>query len=272
VKIAGAWAVLEARTQEAVASGSWMWCTEWRAASVPTTAVRRLLLAKLSLVVALVGLGGVNRYAVLPRLTGRPARGAAARLLRRCRLAFAGPSRPSPSQLVSVLIAEAALGAAVLGLTAALGESTPARHAGHVTRVPDIDGDRAPIRAAMEELHGAGGVPRGWVFRLPPGDARRGREAFARLECYRCHRLRGEPFPAPSAPGPELTGMGGQHPAGYMAESILNPNAVIVDGPGYTGSDGLSTMPDYRDALRVAELLDLVAYLEAQGGVHRHRP
>ena len=26
------------------------------------------------------------------------------------------------------------------------------------------------------------------------------------------------------------------------------PNAVIVEGPGFTGPDGLSKMPDYRDS------------------------
>jgi hypothetical protein len=54
--------------------------------------------------------------------------------------------------------------------------------------------------------------------------------------------------------------MGGHHPAEYFAESILNPNAVIIVGPGYTGADGLSIMPDYRESLTVAELIDLVAY------------
>jgi mono/diheme cytochrome c family protein len=110
------------------------------------------------------------------------------------------------------------------------------------------------------------------MFQLPSGDPRRGREVFARLECFRCHRLRGESYPPPSAAGPELTGIGGHHPGSSIAESILNPNAVIVEGPGYVGPDGRSTMPDYRDALSVADLLDLVAYLETQGGVHRHRP
>ena len=241
-------------------------------AALWNTSYGRILLVKVSLVTALVVLGSINRYAVLPRLTRTHARGVVARLVRRWRLAFFGPARPSLSRLVTIVIAEAALGAAVLGLTAALGESTPARHAGHVTRVAEVDGAREPIRATMEELHEAGGVPRGWAFRLPPGDARRGRQVFARLECFRCHRLRGEPHPAPSAAGPELTGIGGHHPGSYIAESIVNPNAVIVQGRGYTGPDGLSTMPDYRDILSVVDLLDLVAYLEAQGGVHRHRP
>jgi putative copper export protein/mono/diheme cytochrome c family protein len=231
----------------------------------------RILLGKLALVVALVILGATNRYALLPRLTGRPARSFVARSVRRWRLAFFGPGRVLPARLVRVVGCEAALGIAVFGLTAALGETTPARHAGHVAHVADVDGDREPIRATLEGLHETGGVPRGWAFRLPPGDARRGRAVFTRLECFRCHRLRGESHPPPSAAGPELTGIGGHHPAAYIAESIVNPNAVIVEGPGYTGADGRSTMPDYRDTLSVADLMDLVAYLETQGGVHRHR-
>jgi len=241
-------------------------------AALWNTPYGRILLAKLILVVALVALGAINRYALLPRLTRMRARGVLARIVRLAGLTFVGPVRRSPSTLVALVVGEAALGAAVLGLTAALGESTPARHAGHVAHVAELDAARESIHATIEQLHEAGGVPRGWRFRLPPGDAQRGGRVFARLQCYRCHRLRGEPYPAPSAAGPELTGIGGHHPASYIAESILDPNAVIVEGPGYTGRDGRSTMPDYRHVLSVAELLDLVAYLETQGGVHRHRP
>jgi mono/diheme cytochrome c family protein len=127
-----------------------------------------------------------------------------------------------------------------------------------------------PVRITMEELHRQGGVPPGWRFALPGGDARAGREVFVRLECYRCHAVRDEGFgagaPVATGPGPGLTGMGGQHPAEYLAESILNPNAVIVTGPGFTGPDGRSSMPDYRASLTVTELLDLVAYLSSLGG------
>jgi mono/diheme cytochrome c family protein len=115
----------------------------------------------------------------------------------------------------------------------------------------------------MDELHAAGGVPRGWLFTPPAGDARRGRAVFTRLQCYACHVVGGEDFPAPTGAGPELTAMGAHHPAGYLAESVLNPNAVIVEGPGYIGADGRSTMPDYRDSLTVAQLVDLVAYLRS---------
>ena len=35
-----------------------------------------------------------------------------------------------------------------------------------------------------------------------------------------------------------------------------------MDGPGYTRADGRSIMPSYARRLTVAELLDLVAYLQ----------
>jgi hypothetical protein len=70
--------------------------------------------------------------------------------------------------------------------------------------------------------------------------------------------------PAERSPGPDLAGMGAQHPAAYFAESILNPNAVVVLGPGYTTADGLSIMPtEYVNLLTVRQLLDLVAYLQS---------
>jgi len=129
----------------------------------------------------------------------------------------------------------------------------------------------APRRVSEEELHRHGGVPRGWKFSVPPGDAGRGRELFAELECYKCHEIKTEKFPAPADGkyvGPELTGMGRMHPAEYIAESILFPNAVIVDEPGHTGPDGLSVMPSYADTLSVTQWLDLVAYLKSltEGG------
>jgi hypothetical protein len=132
----------------------------------------------------------------------------------------------------------------------------------------------APIKITTEELHRLGGVPPGWQFRFPDGDPAAGRAAFAKLECYQCHTIRGESFPQTSTSagniGPELTGMGDHHPVEYFAESILNPNAIIVTEPGYTDADGMSIMPDYRDTMTVAELIDLLAYLQSLkgGGAH----
>lgn len=123
---------------------------------------------------------------------------------------------------------------------------------------------RQPIRITLEELHNAGGVPPGWRFTIPRGDTGKGRDLFAKLECNKCHVVKGD-FPErsrePGDVGPELTGMGGQHPVEYLAQSILDPNAVILLGPGHTGPDGMSIMPSFTDSLTVAEFVDLVAYL-----------
>ena len=128
----------------------------------------------------------------------------------------------------------------------------------------------APIRTSMEALHASGGVPKGWKFLVPPGDAAKGREVFTTMECFACHEVKGETFPQNSKrahePGPELTGMGSHHPAEYFAESIVNPNRVIVQGTGYTGADGLSKMPGYSDTMTVQQLVDVVAYLKSLKG------
>jgi len=146
----------------------------------------------------------------------------------------------------------------------AVGTATP------TSPTPGATGARVPRRVTMEELHRAGGVPRGWKFTVPPGDPAKGRQLFADLECYKCHVIKGELFPAasdePKSTGPELTGTGAEHPAEYIAESILAPSHVIVDGPGHSGPDGLSTMPSFIDSLSLAQWLDLVAYLKSLTG------
>jgi mono/diheme cytochrome c family protein len=122
------------------------------------------------------------------------------------------------------------------------------------------DGGRqaAPIHTTMKALHAHGGTPPGWTFALPAGDAAAGRKVFVSMECYACHDVKGEQFPrdskTPHGQGPDMTGMGSHHPAEYFAESIVNPNRVIVDGDGYVGGDGLSKMPSYADTMTVKQL------------------
>jgi hypothetical protein len=111
------------------------------------------------------------------------------------------------------------------------------------------------------------GTPAGWQFAWPGGgDPARGREVFVKLECYSCHEVRGERFPAPrngGGTGPELAAMGPLHPPEYFAEAVINPSAAIEPGRGYAASDGSSKMPSYNDAVTVQEVVDLVAYLKA---------
>lgn len=162
---------------------------------------------------------------------------------------------------VHLISGAAVLGACVLTLSVAAGQMS------HGDSARKQESPPPPIRATMKDLHANGGVPRGWKFLMPPGNAAEGRKVFASMECFACHEVKGENFPrdskTPRDSGPELSGMGGHHPAEYFAESIVNPNRVIVQGPGYTGPDGLSKMPSYADTMTLQQLVDVVAYLKS---------
>lgn len=228
-----------------VATGAWnAWVQLPDLSALWISGYGRALLAKLVLVAALVTYGAMNRFLVLPRLASSEEPSLVARLRR-------------------YVTREAVLALGVFALTAILTESTPPRHVGHTEHVQenDADPDARGRPITMEALHASGGVPPGWRFTPPAGDPARGREVFARLQCYACHRVAGEHYPGATGPGPELTGMGHHHPPGYLLESVLNPNAVVVEGRGYTDARGRSIMPELARGLTVAELLDLVAYL-----------
>lgn len=154
---------------------------------------------------------------------------------------------PVRCAFLAALVAVASLTAGAAGARAQTASADP---------TPDS------VRITMEALHQLGGVPPGWTLSPPAGDIARGRAAFEQFGCHTCHAVRGETFPAPNTAGPELTGMGAHHPAAYFVESIVNPSAVLVDGPGYIGADGRSAMPAYPD-MTVAQLTNLVAYLRS---------
>lgn len=116
-------------------------------------------------------------------------------------------------------------------------------------------------------------MPADWRFTLPKGESLEGRKIFIELECYKCHEVRGETFPAVAAGekgvGPELSQMAGMHPVEFFAESIINPNAVIdpkAKELGYIGEDGRSKMPDYSNLLTVKQVADLAAYIASLKG------
>ena len=159
--------------------------------------------------------------------------------------------------------------------SAALATTVAAQHQHHAAPAPGATAPASPApegsrRVTMDDLHRGGGVPRGWKFTLPAGgDVARGKQLFADLECYKCHRIDGAAFPPTGTDGktgPPLTGAGANHPAEYFAESILSPNTIIVDGPGFIGPDGRSIMPGFADALSVTQLVDLVAFIKSQDG------
>lgn len=138
------------------------------------------------------------------------------------------------------------------------------------------DGRPAAAPAAGHEAHG---TPEGWRFTWPKGNPAKGREVFAKFECYACHEVKGEAFPPPTdraSIGPELAAMAAVHEAEFFAESIINPNAFIEKGKGYEAADGSSKMPSFNDSMTIEEAIDLVAFLRSltpppgSGGGHRH--
>lgn len=234
-----------------------------------TTSYGRVLILKLLLVAALVWLGAVNRYTLLPRLApARAPHGVGARLFRIARLAFRRRSREAPapsarsgaapavgqSRLATYVGVEALIGLGVFACTALLGELTPSRNEAFARRSSHV----APVSRSATATSRVGTVT------PPPGNAARGRAAFEKFQCATCHAVPDPTFPAPTRPGPSLAGVGARHP-GELVESIMNPNAQILDGPGYTDERGRSIMPDYQN-LTLGELGDLVEYLKTLGG------
>jgi Cu/Ag efflux protein CusF len=108
--------------------------------------------------------------------------------------------------------------------------------------------------SAVETHH-----PRGWRFTMPKGDPAKGKAVFEKFECYYCHEVRGERFPAPLESAPELSQMGPLHPVEFFAESIMNPNAVVPKT--YRSASGESPMTDFTEKMTVRELIDVSAYV-----------
>jgi len=107
------------------------------------------------------------------------------------------------------------------------------------------------------------------------GDAERGAQLFQTLPCASCHDVT-HPWPG-GAVCPNLGNVASEaarivrapdyhgrarDAAGYIRESIVDPNAYIVPGPSYRQADGTSVMPkDFATTLTPAQIDDLVAFL-----------
>jgi hypothetical protein len=106
-------------------------------------------------------------------------------------------------------------------------------------------------------------------FRLPDdGNAVRGKIAFAALECHTCHEVSGVDLPRPTVQPPVPVVLGGEISRemadGYLVSAIINPNyqLTVYPRPQIT-SAGQSRMPSYADRITVRELIDVVAFLQA---------
>ena len=118
---------------------------------------------------------------------------------------------------------------------------------------------------------------RRWPVRpaVAPGDATRGARLYETLPCASCHDI-SRPWPGGDI-CPNLGNIATEAAriirqpdyhghatdvAGYIRESIVDPNAYIVPGPTYRQADGQSVMPKtFGQSLAPAQLDDLVAFL-----------
>jgi len=126
-------------------------------------------------------------------------------------------------------------------------------------------GSRADEKVARPQL------PKGWTFVLPAGDADAGQAAFAKMECYSCHRVPGAQMlktRSSGGIGPDLTPAYGRLPAAFLAESIIDSHRYIAGTlEAYKGLDQVSSkMGDYSSIMTVRELIDIVAFLKSRAG------
>ena len=104
-------------------------------------------------------------------------------------------------------------------------------------------------------------------FTLPTGDADQGKAVFVSHSCHQCHKISGvEPLPdeereAEIALGGEVRRISTY---GELVTSVINPTHKLAKGYAVeeVSEDGESKMKNYNDVLTVAELIDLVAFLQ----------
>jgi nitric oxide reductase subunit C len=123
------------------------------------------------------------------------------------------------------------------------------------------------------------GVPWRRATLAARGDAARGAKLYETLPCLSCHDI-SRPWPGGDI-CPNLGNIAteaarivrssdyhgrAKDAAGYIRESITDPNAYIVPGPSYRQADGESVMPKtFGQTLSPSDLDDLVAFLLTRG-------
>lgn len=103
---------------------------------------------------------------------------------------------------------------------------------------------------------------------LPVGDPVAGRQAFIALSCTTCHGVLGDtelPAVVSANPGPMLGPIQARRQLGWMVTSIVSPSHEIPPEIRAEMEGTLSPMADFGDAMTVRQLIDLIAYLRAQG-------
>lgn len=111
-----------------------------------------------------------------------------------------------------------------------------------------------------------GGPKSGRGFRLPEGNAEKGKTAFVNLHCNACHTVQGVELPPPSSKSPITVVLGGEvmrvRTYGELVTSIINSSHIISEKYKQPLEGKLSPMPEFNESMTVAQLIDLVAFLQ----------
>lgn len=107
-------------------------------------------------------------------------------------------------------------------------------------------------------------------FRLPPGgDIERGKAEFVAFGCNTCHQVSGTDLPQPTVQPPVPVVLGDavdrQMTDGYLVTSIIYPSYQLASYPkAQITANGQSRMPHFTDKMTVAQLTDIVAFLQSR--------
>jgi mono/diheme cytochrome c family protein len=101
-------------------------------------------------------------------------------------------------------------------------------------------------------------------FRLPDGDAVKGKQAFVALKCNACHKVDGVELPPPNAFNLTLGGETARVKTyGELVTSIINPSHVLSEKyQQELAAAKESPMPKFNQVMTVEQMIDLVAFLQ----------
>jgi len=106
-------------------------------------------------------------------------------------------------------------------------------------------------------------------FVLPEGDSVRGQAAFVSLQCTACHRVDGIPgLPEPTVPATLVVLIGGNvsklRSYGDLLTAVIHPSYELSERlpTAFSRRVPLSPMPEVNEKLSVAQLVDLVTFLQ----------
>ncbi|AEY00882.1 cytochrome c family protein [Oceanimonas sp. GK1] len=126
-----------------------------------------------------------------------------------------------------------------------------------------------PIIILLAALGISGCDPAARGFSLPPGDVAQGEQVFLNMQCLSCHTMEG--YERPDNADELSVALGGKVKSiktyGELVTSVIHPSHKLAKGYDMSTiqtEGGESVMPLYNDIMTVAELVDLVTFLESK--------